>query len=141
MLTELGDVIDFSVVNTVSSPEELMEIRREIQEVFVSDNIKEYIVELVHRSREHKLLKSGASPRASRCLYQGGKSYAAICGRDYVTPEDIAAIFLPIMGHRVTLTNEARYTKKTEADILASILEETPVPPGKAKMFDENAGK
>ena len=141
MLTELGDTIDFSVVNVVSSPEELMEIRRDIRNVFVSDSIKEYIVELVHRSREHKLLKSGASPRASRCLYQGGKSYAAIHGRDYVTPEDIAAIFLPIMGHRVILSNEARYTKKSEADILASILEETPVPPGKAKMFDESAGK
>ncbi len=141
MLTELGDTIDFSVVDVVSSPDELMDIRREIQGVFVSDNIKEYIVELVHRSREHKLLKSGASPRASRCIYQGGKSYAAIQGRDYVTPEDIAAIFLPIMGHRVILSNEARYTKKTEADILASILEGTPVPPGKAKMFDESTGK
>jgi len=141
MLTELGDSMDFSVVETVSSPEELMEIRSEIQSVYVSDNIKEYIVELVHRSREHKLLKSGASPRASRCLYQGGKSHAAIQGRDYVTPEDIAAIFLPIMGHRVILSNEARYTKKSEADILNSILEETPVPPGKAKMFDESTGK
>ncbi len=141
MLTELGDIIDFSVVDIVSSPEELMEIRREIQGVYVSDNIKEYIVELVHRSREHKLLRSGASPRASRCLFQGGKSYAAIHGRDYVTPEDIAAIFLPIMSHRVTVSNEARYTQKTEADILTNILEETPVPPGKAKMFDEAAGK
>ena len=141
MLTELGDSMDFSVVETVSSPEELMELRSEIQSVYVSDNIKEYIVELVHRSREHKLLKSGASPRASRCLYQGGKSHAAIQGRDYVTPEDIAAIFLPIMGHRVILSNEARYTKKSEADILNSILEETPVPPGKAKMFDESTGK
>ncbi len=141
MLTELGDSIDFDLVDVVSSPEELMEIRREIQGVYVSDNIREYIVELVHRSREHKLLKAGASPRASRCLYQGGKSYAAIQGRDYVVPEDIAAIFLPIMSHRVMLSNEARYTKKSEADILASILEETPVPPGKATMFDEAAGK
>jgi len=45
------------------------------------------------------------------------------------------------MGHRVILSNEARYTKKSEADILNSILEETPVPPGKAKMFDESTGK
>lgn len=141
MLTSLGDTIDFSVVDVVSSPEQLMGIRREIQNVYVSDNVKDYIVELVHRSREHKLLKAGASPRASRCLFQGGKSYAAIQGRDYVTPEDIAAIFLPILGHRVSLTNEARYTKKTEADVLASILEETPVPPGKDKMFNEAARK
>jgi len=45
------------------------------------------------------------------------------------------------MAHRVTISNEARYTQKSEADILVSILEETPVPPGKARMFDEAAGK
>ncbi len=137
MLTELGDETDFSVVNVVSDPEELMDIRREIQSVYVSDNIKEYIVELVHRTRENKLLSSGASPRASRCLFQGGKSIAAIKGRDYVTPEDIAEIFLPVLCHRVSLSNEARYTKKTETDVLCAILEETPVPPAKGNMFNE----
>ena len=137
MLEELGDAIDFSVVNAVSSPEELMELRREIQGVHVSEYVRGYIVELVHRTREHSLLRSGASPRASRCLFQGGKSYAAIQGRDYVTPEDIAALFLPILGHRVLVTNEARYTKKTAEDILTAILEETPVPPGKGEMFHE----
>ena len=141
MLTELGDSIDFSVVDVVSSPEELMELRREIRGVFVSDAVKEYIVDLVHRTREHPLLRAGASPRASRCLYQGGKSWAAIHGRSYVTPEDVQAIFLPILGHRVLTGNEARYTKKTGADILSAILEETPVPPVKEKMFHENAGK
>jgi len=98
-------------------------------------------VDLVHRTRENPLLKAGASPRASRCLFQGGKSYAAIQGRDYVTPEDIQEIFLPILGHRVSLSNEARYTKRSEADILNSILEETPVPPARGKMFDEASGK
>lgn len=141
MLTELGDVIDFGVVDVVTSPQGLMDIRREIQEVFVSDSVKDYIVDLVHRTREDPLLKAGASPRASRCLFQGGKSWAAIRGRDYVTPEDIREIFLPVLGHRVTLSNEARYTKKTEADILGAILEETPVPPAREKMFDEAAGK
>jgi MoxR-like ATPase len=141
MLSSLGDSIDYSVVDVVSSPEELMDIRREIQGVHVSDYMKDYIVDLVHRTREHKLLRSGASPRASRCLYQGAKSYAAIDGRDYVTPEDIAAIFLPVLGHRVLLTNEAKYTKRTEADILGEILAETPVPPARGEMFDEKAGQ
>lgn len=141
MLSSLGDEIDFSVVDVVSSPTELMEIRREIQQVHVSDYVKEYIVDLVHRTRENKLLKSGASPRASRCLYQGGKSYAAMQGRDYVTPEDIAGIFQPVLGHRIQLSNEARYTKKTESDILAAILGETPVPPGHGEMFHEESGK
>ena len=141
MLTSLGDTIDFSVVDVVSSPDELMELRREIQDVFVSDAVKEYIVDLVHRTREDSLLRAGASPRASRCLYQGGKAWAAIHGRDYVTPEDVQAIFLPILSHRVLVSNEARYTKKTAADVLSAILAETPVPPVKEKMFHENAGK
>ena len=141
MLSSLGDTIDYSVVDVVSSPEELMDIRREIQDVHVSDYMKDYIVDLVHRTREHKLLRAGASPRASRCLYQGAKSYAAIDGRDYVTPEDVAAIFLPVLGHRVLLTNEAKYTKRTEADILGEILAETPVTPARGEMFDEKAGQ
>jgi MoxR-like ATPase len=141
MLATLGDEIDYGVVNVVSGPEQLMEIRREIQQVHVSKYMEEYIVELVQRTRENKLLKAGASPRASRCLYQGGKSYAAMHGRDYVTPEDIAAIFLPILGHRVQLSNEARYTKKTETEILSAILAETPVPPQRGEMFNEKTGE
>ena len=141
MLTELGDAIDYSVVNVVSGPEELMEIRREIQDVFVSDSVKEYIVELVHRTREHESLRAGGSPRASRSLFQGSKSYAAMQGRNYVTPEDVQAIFLPVVSHRVTVTNEARYTKKTAEDVLSVILEETPVPPSRERMFSHGTEK
>ena len=141
MLTELGGEPDYSAINVVSGPEQLMELRHEIQEVHVSDTVSAYIVELVHRTREHKLLRSGASPRASRCLYQGGKAHAAICGRDYVTPEDISALFLPVLGHRVTLTNEARTTGKAAPDILESILCDTPVPPQRGEMFNEAARK
>jgi len=141
MLTELGDEVNFDDVEVVSGPAELMEMRSEIKNVFVSDSVKEYITELVHRTRESGYLKFGASPRGSRSLYQGGKSAAAISGRHYVTPEDIAEIFLPVLCHRVSLTNEARYTGKTEADVLTSILEETPVPPDRDRMFDEKPGK
>lgn len=140
MLSSLGDEIDFSVVDAISSPEQLMEIRREIQGVHVSGFVRQYIVELVQRTREHSQLSAGASPRASRCLYQGGKSHAAMNGRDYVTPEDIKEIFLPILSHRIQLSNEARYTKRTENDILSEILEAAPVPPQGGEMFDEASG-
>ena len=141
MLSSLGDEIDFSVVDVISSPEQLMDIRREIQGVYVSDFVKEYIVELVQRTREHASFSAGASPRASRCLYQGGKSHAAMLGRDYVTPEDIKEIFLPVLGHRVQLSNEARYTRRTEADILREILDSAPVPPQGGEIFNEASGK
>ena len=141
MLSSLGDEIDFSVVDVISSPEQLMEIRREIQGVHVSGFVEEYIVELVQRTREHAQLSFGGSPRATRCLYQGGKSRAAMLGRDYVTPEDIKEIFLPVLGHRVQLTNEARYTRRTENDILLEILSGTPVPPQGGEIFNEASGK
>ena len=53
-----------------------------------------------------------------------------------VTPEDIQSIFSAILGHRIVLGNEARYTKKTETEILAAVLEETPVPPAKEKLYE-----
>ncbi len=139
MLSELGDTIDFSVVQVISSPQELMEIRSEIRNVYLGDLIKEYLVELVHRTREDPLLKTGASPRASRCLFIGGKSYAAMHNRDYVTPEDIQDIFLPVLTHRVQVTAEAKYTGKTEEEVLSAILEETLVPPDKEAMFHDTS--
>ena len=137
MLTELGDHINYDVINNVADPQILLAIRKEIAAVHVSDHIKQYIVELVHNTRNHPDLKFGASPRASRCLYQGSKSLAAMNGRDYVNPEDIQAIFIPVLNHRISITNEARFTKKSESDILADILSETQVPPYKEDLFNE----
>lgn len=129
MLTNLGDEIDFSVVEAITNPEELMQIRAEIQDIIVSDNVKNYIVDLVNATRENEFLRMGGSPRASRCLYQGAKALAAINGRDYVIPEDVAEIFIHILSHRVVLTSDAVYTGKEPAEILASIIENVSVPP------------
>ena len=117
MLSELGDEIDYGIVDVVTNPDELMALRDEIAAVYVSESVKDYIVDLVHRSRETPLLRAGASPRTSRCLYRGGKTWAAMQGRDYVTPEDVQAIWLPVTAHRVLLGSEARYTKMSEADM------------------------
>ena len=136
MLTGLGDETDYSKIEAVASPELLRELREEIHQVYLDDSIKTYLVELVHRTREHKALKTGASPRASRSLYQGSKTLAAIQGRDYVTPEDIKRLTIPILSHRIQLTGEARYSGRTTADVLEEILDAVPVPPYKENLFD-----
>ena len=105
-----------------------MDIRREIQGVHVSDYMKDYVVDLVHRTREHKLLRSGASPRASRCLYQGAKSYAAIDGRDYVTPEDVQYMAAPVLAHRLILSPEARMRNMTAERVLSQVIGSVQVP-------------
>ena len=140
ILSSLGDEVDLSVVNAVTGPEQLMQMREEIRGVYVSEFVKQYIVDLVQATRADKDLESGASPRASICLYQGGKSLAAMNGRDYVTPEDISQIFLPVLSHRVRLSRAAQYAKRGAEDVLSDILKSTPVPPEGSERFDA-AGK
>lgn len=132
MLARLGDGIPFDTVQAVTSPEELMRLRQEISEVQVSSPLTEYIVGLVHATRSHPLLKAGASPRASRALFQGAKTSAAMAGRSYAIPEDVQGIAVPVLAHRVMLTGEARYSSHTPEKIISGILEDTPVLPSAA---------
>lgn len=129
MLKILGDQIPFDTVGSVVSPEIIQELQQEIEEIYVSDDVAEYMISLVQKTREHSMLKAGASPRASRALYKMGKAYAAMMGRDFVTPDDVQKIATPILAHRVTLSGEARIAKKTEMDVIYDILEGTPIPP------------
>lgn len=141
ILNHLGDGTPFEEVNAVVDPEILRQLKVEIKAVKVSDACSRYIVELVQKTRQCVWLKQGASPRASRSLYQGSKAYAAMQGRDYVIPEDIKAIWIPVMAHRVGLTSDARFQKKTEETVLAGLLEQTEVPPYKKELFDGRKSK
>lgn len=136
ILAKLGDRTPYEEVNAVTDPSLLQELREQISRVQVSDSCSRYIVELVQKTRKCVWLKQGASPRASRCLYQGGKTYAAMQGRDYVIPEDIKKIWLPVMSHRVVLTSDAGFQKKTPESVLTELLQETEVPPYKKELFN-----
>jgi len=137
MISNLGNGIPFEIIEKQASPETLIEMSKECEECFVCDDIKEYIVSLVAATRENSLIKNGASPRASRSLFRGAKAYAAASGRDYVTPEDVKEIAPFVLTHRITLSNEARFAKKTASEVMADILSSVPVPPIKEKMINE----
>lgn len=138
ILETLGDGTDYGCVQAVTAPEVLMGLREEIKQVKVSELCSRYMVELVQKTRENPWLKQGGSPRASRSLYQGSKAWAAMRGRDYVVPEDVKDIWMAVMIHRVVLSGEARYQKKTAEMILEEILNETEVPPRGKDLFDGN---
>ena len=138
ILETLGDGTDYGCVQAVTAPEVLMGLREEIKQVKVSEFCSRYMVELVQKSRENPWLKQGGSPRASRSLYQGSKAWAAMRGRDYVVPEDVKDIWMAVMVHRVVLSGEARYQKKTAEMILEEILNGTEVPPRGKDLFDGN---
>lgn len=141
ILNHLGDGIPYGQVQAVVNPEVLMAIRREAARVQVSEHCVRYMVNLVQQTRSCPSLRQGASPRASRCLYQGSKAYAAMQGRDYVIPEDIQAIWNPVMAHRLVLTGEARFQKKTAEGILREMLETTQVPPYRKELFYGGKGR
>lgn len=135
MLTGLGDFIPFDKIETISSPQELSQLQKEVEQIFVHENVKQYIVKLVHATREKKLIKNGASPRATKSLFKGGKAYAAIKGRDYVIPEDIQAIASVVLAHRITLSSEAKFIGKTAEEMINEIIQEIIVPPAKEEML------
>lgn len=136
ILDTLGMGTDFSKVEAVASPETLIHLREELEKVHVSESLRAYIVKLVHATRNHPDIKIGGSPRASRSLYQGAKSYAAMQGRTYAIPEDVQHIFKAVLSHRVQLKNEARYGKKSVTDVLDDILTQTPVETTNEELFN-----
>ena len=137
ILETLGMGTDYSKVEAVASPVLLSSLREELEDVHISQDLRAYIVKLVQATRNHPDIKIGASPRASRSLYQGAKSYAAMQGRDYAIPEDVQHIFQAVLAHRIQLRGEARYGKKSPKDILEEILEQTKVERNVEELFDE----
>ncbi|NUU95633.1 magnesium chelatase [Marinitoga sp. 1135] len=114
-------------IESVSSAEELLEVKKEVNNVLVSDEIKEYIIEIVNRTRNHKDIKVGASPRGSIALMKLSKSVAAIEGRDFVIPDDVKNIAKYVLAHRIILKAEAKIKKVSPYDLISDILEEVRV--------------
>lgn len=138
MLAKLGDEMPFSSVKSILSPQKIIEIQNEIRKVYVSDAVMKYITTFVQATRCHPLIKLGASPRASKVLYKGGKVWAAMHNREFVTPDDIQKLAVYVLSHRLILTNEARLTKKRSEDIINEIILTIPAPPDREGILIEN---
>jgi len=127
MLRQSGSGIPFASVKEVLNKEELEAIREEIERVYVSDDVRRYLVELVHRTRNTEKIENGASPRASKALYQGSRAWAAMQGRDYVIPDDVQALAVPVLAHRITLKSRMKHSGMAAEAVIREILAETPV--------------
>ncbi len=115
-------------VVSVISANELVEFQKLIQQVHIEDNLLQYIAEIVHKTRKHASLYLGASPRASINILKACKAFAAIQGRDFVIPEDIKAVLVPVLIHRIYLTPEKEMEGISEVQIISEILNSVPVP-------------
>ena len=98
------------------------------REVHVAPSLKRYIVELTETTRDHPDIYLGASPRASLYLLRASRAMAASRGRDYVVPDDIGALTVPILAHRILLSPEAQMRGASAEDVLGVLLGHVPVP-------------
>lgn len=129
MLRRLGDEIPFSSIRAVTNAEEIMEARQEVNEVYVSDAVADYIIAICDATRSHGQLRMGASPRASRNLYRAAKAWAAMNGRGHVTPDDVKTLAHPVLEHRLLLKTGAHLSAGGAAAVLDEILEATDAAP------------
>lgn len=109
-------------IKPVAEKEEIKKAFDEIKNVTVSDNIKEYIVNIVNETRDHKDILVGASPRGSINLMNLSRAVAAMEGRDFVIPDDIKELSEYVLGHRIMLTAEARLKRVNVSETVKRIL-------------------
>lgn len=115
-------------ISAVLSIEQLIELQRQVKEIHVEDNIKEYIVSIAQNTRHHDKVYLGVSPRASIALMRASQAYAFIQGRSYVIPDDVQYLAKFVFGHRIILKPEARYEGMTEEKVIEQVLRHIHVP-------------
>jgi MoxR-like ATPase len=120
----------FEKLEQVATNEELVHMQDTVKDVYVSDAVKRYIVELTHQTRKHAEVYLGASPRGSLALFRTAQARAAMVDRDYVLPDDIKALAIPTLAHRVILGPGARLRDISAQQIVEEILQSVPVPGG-----------
>jgi MoxR-like ATPase len=119
-----------NTLEVVASVEELGQVQEAVKAIYVSPALKRYIIDLTHQTRQHAEVYLGASPRGSLALYRTSQARAAMLGRDYVLPDDIKALVVPTLAHRVILGPGARLRDLTARQVVEEILNSMPVPGG-----------
>lgn len=117
-------------VQAVTTREELLEMKWECTAIYVADPVYEYVTRLAQATREHPMITLGISPRGALAVCRLAKSYAYMAGRDYVVPEDVAAIFPDVCAHRLVMSPKARMSQTSAGDVLRELLAKTAMPYG-----------
>ncbi|WP_405001154.1 AAA family ATPase [Isoptericola haloaureus] len=115
-------------LETVTHADTMLRFAGWIRAVHAAPAVKQYILDLVGRTREHPGLRLGASPRASLQLLKVAKAHAAMAGRMHVLPDDVQALAIPVLAHRLVLSTESRLGGLDASGIVEEVVRQTPVP-------------
>jgi MoxR-like ATPase len=122
------NVMDLDAIRPVISAEQLRGFRQKVYSLHVEPNLMYYIAQIVSQTRNNAALYLGASPRASLAILTASKAIAAMRGRDFVTPDDIREVAIPILQHRVMLTPEREMEGLTVRDVITQIIQQVEIP-------------
>lgn len=125
---EQAEFVKLRSVKPVLKKEELLSLRELTRKVYVEPTLIRYVALIIHQTRTSKSIYLGASPRASVCLLQSAKAFALLQGRDFVTPEDIKFVAVPVLQHRLLLTAEAEMEGYSTAKVTQRLIEKVEVP-------------
>lgn len=115
-------------VNTVATADDIIAMQKEVEKIYISDEVYDYIARLSSQTRNHPLIKLGASPRGSIALSRMSRASAWVSKRDYVLPEDVAYVFFDVIEHRILLNSNAGISGTAAHAVLEEILNTTPKP-------------
>ncbi len=113
--------------DTVTNAEEIISIQRQLDTVYGTRELQEYIIDLVRQSRNHPDFVLGASPRAAINLMKAGRAHALMAGRHYLTHEDVQAVSLPVLGHRLIMRPEAEMDGRNVSQVIEQLIQSVPV--------------
>ena len=120
--------LDLEKIQAIATVADILALREQAQKVQVEDNIFDYLLDLVERTRQHPDLVIGASPRSTVAWLNATKANACLSGRDYVTPDDVKEVAAPLLRHRLILKPEAQLDNVQLDEVIASLLKQISVP-------------
>src|SRR5581483_8601342 len=115
-------------VQAVIKSHDIQELRQQLAAIVMRDELTGYLVDIVRATRQHESILVGAGPRATQSLMLACRAYAAISGRDFVTPDDIKTMAVPVLEHRIILRPEFEIEGLGVAEVVQEILKQIAVP-------------
>jgi MoxR-like ATPase len=115
-------------IQPVTDPSSFLAMRESVEHVYVDPDVRRYIVDLVGRTRQHRQVVVGASPRASIALLKLSKAWAAMHGRGFVIPDDVKTFIQPVLAHRIILDPSLWEVKTSDTAVVEDVIRSVPVP-------------
>jgi MoxR-like ATPase len=123
-----------SSIDSVVDVDTVLEARERISEIYISEPIREYILDIVHATRSDSGIEHGGSPRATLTFLTASKARAAIHGRSYVLPDDVKALVEPVLAHRLVRNTDSRLSERSTVDIVQELVDSVPIPGSEASF-------